>query len=906
MGKEDMRGLAHFISDIRACKSKEAEVKRINKELANIRSKFGEKKGLTGYQKKKYVCKLIFMFLLGHDVEFGHIEAVNLLSSLQYSEKQMGYLFAAVMLNEQHDLMRLVIQAIKTDLTSRNELHVSLALHCISNIGGKETAAEVSTLVQRLLVADESPNTVKKKAALAMLRLYREAPEQVAIAEYTPRVIQLLTSPDTGVVTSTTSLLTSLASNNPDEYSSCVPVAVNKLHRIVMANMEQEDYVYFQIPAPWLTVKLLRLLQLFPFPDDQPVAARMNETLQRLLARVKELPPPRPDGRPSRVRVQYFNANHACMFEAMNLIAHYDNNADLQLRACTLLGDFLVHKETNMRFLALEGLSVMATTEYSHKAVKKHQASIIRALKMETDTTVQRRAADVLYALCDSDSVERIVDELLAFIERVDYAVREELALKIAILAERFVKDYAWYVDVMLRLIKRAGDHVAPEVWYRVIQVVVNRQDVQDYAAKTCYEALLDPAVHESMINVAGYVIGEFGHLIANDPNSSPTKQLEVIQMHYPMVSSQTRALLLSTYVKLANLFPEIKSHVLQVLKTAHFLKNSDAELQQRANEYVQLLQVGNSDVLPAVLEEMPPFTDAQTTLLQRLETKRTTVAEATGNLAARKRQAGKKIELGEVSAVAVSAVPAKSETTVINNDAFFEKFYLVNDGVLYENPVLQIGVKSEFHGNLGRVTVFYGNRGDAPITNVSTRTYVPNTPDALRLDVRTLESTIAPGVQLQQQISVECITQFSDAPVLEVNLMYQGRAVVLALKLPVLLNKFIQPLATPMDASTFFKKWNQLGGPPREVRQIIKAKEPIEQDKLEEKVIAFGLPPMPDIDPKPQNLVCAGIIHTSNAQIGALLRVEPNVDAQMYRFTLRTSVDAASVILSNLLVANF
>lgn len=43
--------------------------------------------------------------------------------------------------------------------------------------------------------------------------------------------------------------------------------------------------------------------------------------------------------------------------------------------------------------------------------------------------------------------------------------------LKIAILAERFVTDYSWYVDVMLRLIKRAGDHIAPEVWYRVIQV---------------------------------------------------------------------------------------------------------------------------------------------------------------------------------------------------------------------------------------------------------------------------------------------------------------------------------------------------------------------------------------------------------------------------------------------------
>ena len=42
---DGMRGLAVFISDIRNCKSKEAEVKRINKELANIRSKFKVSKG---------------------------------------------------------------------------------------------------------------------------------------------------------------------------------------------------------------------------------------------------------------------------------------------------------------------------------------------------------------------------------------------------------------------------------------------------------------------------------------------------------------------------------------------------------------------------------------------------------------------------------------------------------------------------------------------------------------------------------------------------------------------------------------------------------------------------------------------------------------------------------------------
>ena len=43
--------------------------------------------------------------------------------------------------------------------------------------------------------------------------------------------------------------------------------------------------------------------------------------------------------------------------------------------------------------------------------------------------------------------------------------------LKVAILAEKYATDYKWYVDVILNLIRLAGDYVSEEVWYRVIQI---------------------------------------------------------------------------------------------------------------------------------------------------------------------------------------------------------------------------------------------------------------------------------------------------------------------------------------------------------------------------------------------------------------------------------------------------
>ena len=44
---------------------------------------------LDGYNKKKYVYKLLYVHLLGYDVEFGHMEAVNLITSPIYSEKSV-------------------------------------------------------------------------------------------------------------------------------------------------------------------------------------------------------------------------------------------------------------------------------------------------------------------------------------------------------------------------------------------------------------------------------------------------------------------------------------------------------------------------------------------------------------------------------------------------------------------------------------------------------------------------------------------------------------------------------------------------------------------------------------------------------------------------------------------------
>lgn len=908
-----MRGLAVFISDIRNCKSKEAEVKRINKELANIRSKFKGDKTLDGYQKKKYVCKLLFIFLLGHDIDFGHMEAVNLLSSNKYTEKQIGYLFISVLISSNSDLINLINQSIKNDLAARNPVHVSLALQCIANVGSKDMAEAFGHDIPKLLVSGDTLDVVKQSAALCLLRLFRTDPNIIPSGEWTSRIIHLLNDQHMGVVTAASSLIDALVKKNPEEYKGCVALAVSRLSRIVTSSYTDfQDYTYYFVPAPWLSVKLLRLLQNYPPPDDPGVRGRLNECLETILNKAQEPPKSK--------KVQHSNAKNSVLFEAISLIIHNDSEPNLLVRACNQLGQFLTHRETNLRYLALESMCLLATSEFSHDAVKKHQETVINALKTERDVSVRQRAVDLLYAMCDRSNSEDIVLEMLTYLETADYSIREEMVLKVAILAEKYATDYKWYVDVILNLIRLAGDYVSEEVWYRVIQIVINREDVQGYAAKTVFEALQAPACHENMVKVGGYILGEFGNLIAGDARSAPLVQFRLLHSKYHLCSQGTRALLLTTYVKFINLFPEIKTVIEDIFKTDSNLRSSDAELQQRACEYLALSKVASLDVLATVLEEMPPFPEKESSgLLNLLKKKRPgavpenpeikssedghepkSIPKANVNLDTSNTSGGSADLLG-LGFGGGPAAPAP-EVSNTNGNGFTQepvtnnlsKFYCKNNGVLYENETIQIGVKTECRGNLARLAIFYGNKTSFPFLNFQPNvTLGPELTNSVQLQVKTVDSTVEAGAQFQQMVNIECTTDFTAQPDLNVNFTCNGKGHKVPLKIPISVNKFMEP--TEMDGNNFFARWKNLSIPGQEAQKIYKAVYPMDPTQVKTKLIGYGFSILEGIDPNPDNYVCAGIIHTKTVQIGCLLRLEPNKSANMYRLTIRTSKDSVS-----------
>lgn len=90
------------------------------------------------------------------------------------------------------------------------------------------------------------------------------------------------------------------------------------------------------------------------------------------------------------------------------------------------------------------------------------------------------------------------------------------------------------------------------------------------------------------------------------------------------------------------------------------------------------------------------------------------------------------------------------------------------NNGVLFENDLIQIGVKSEFRQNLGRLGLFYGNKTSAPLQNfVPTLLWSDEQAAKLSIQMKPVEPVLEAGAQIQQMINAECIDDYTGTSLL-------------------------------------------------------------------------------------------------------------------------------------------
>lgn len=610
-----LRGLNIFVHEVRNTQNHEEEALRVDKEVKKVRSKFLSKSNLSGYERKKNLFKLLFIKLLGYEVNFGYKEIASLVAGKKYSEKYTGYVTLAILVPEyEDDVFRGLKDVIKKDLYSANESVQALALNLLGGLANPELAKALITDVLKLSLGESKSITsnTRKKALLALLRIYRKyknsfdnvkswiAPLNMALDKY---------GNDLSVVNSALSLIEGVVSLSYSKHWDRLGLNIIRiLSNLVVGKNCSKDYLHFMVPHPWLQIKALKILGQLTVSKDPEFLSLLTVTLTEIIGKTVV------GGVKNKKITEY-----SILFEAINVIIKYKRviDLDLQYQVLSLVVMFIEDDESNIRYMALDMMTNILVLPGSEDALKQQIDKILAALD-DLDVSIRRRALDLLYLMCNTNNVGEIIGELLDYSEKTDMQIKEELILKIAILAEKFAPDLNWYIDVIIRLLTQSGDYITDDIWWRVCQIVTGfggagrDPALQQYAVGTIVAALQTPNAHKNLIKLGAYVLPEFGLNVV-----PANKTFALLHKHFEAGSVETKCMLFDAYLKIA-------SHVLKKDENASdaeqetlgeittvfdiHVDNIEAELQKRAFEYSGVLGLGDAGLLDSLLQPMPAF----------------------------------------------------------------------------------------------------------------------------------------------------------------------------------------------------------------------------------------------------------------------------------------------------------
>jgi AP-2 complex subunit alpha len=240
--------------------------------------------------------------------------------------------------------------------------------------------------------------------------------------------------------------------------------------------------------------------------------------------------------------------------------------------------------------------------------------------------------------------------------------------------------------------------------------------------------------------------------------------------------------------------------------------------------------------------------------------------------------------------------------------------------GVLFENALLQVGVKHEYVGAQGRISVFFGNLSKSPLTHF--RAIVEDC-EHLRVQKQGTQGlldpeedggcTVAVRTQAKLLLIIEVTAPFDDAPAMRVSFETEdGEVHEYPLRLPVVATCFMEPVT--LEPGAFMQRWKSLEGQDRECQEVVKT--PPNAPAIDEEymsriahIVTEGLKfgRCQGCDPTPWTVSGAATFRTgakdmngNNINVGCLVRVEANPQAGAFRVTTRTLHPLCSKAVKN------
>ncbi|XP_051137261.1 AP-4 complex subunit epsilon-like [Andrographis paniculata] len=568
-----------LIKSIGEARSKSEEDRIVLREIETLKSRLSNPNN-PKFKLKEYIIRLIYVEMLGHDASFGYIHAVKMTHDENLVLKRTGYLAVTLFLNEDHDLIILIVNTIQKDLKSDNYLVVCAALNAVCRLINEETIPAVLPQVVELL--GHSKEAVRKKAVMALHRFYQKAPGSVShlISNFRKR----LCDNDPGVMGAALCPLYDLIVADCDAYRDLVVSFVNILKQISERKLPK-SYDYHQMPAPFIQIKLLKILALLGSGEK-----RASEQMYTILGDIM------------RRSDSTTNIGNAILYECICCVSSLHPNPKLLEAAADGIAKFLKSDSHNLKYLGIDALSRLI--KISPEVAEQHQLAVIDCLE-DPDDTLKRKTFELLYKMTKSSNVEVIVDRMIDYMISInDSHYKTEIASRCVELAEQFAPSNQWFIQTMNKVFEHAGDLVNAKVAHNLMRLIAEGfgedddtadSQLRSSAVESYLRIMGEPKLPSAFLQVICWVLGEYGTADGKYSASYITGKLCDVAEGHPednTVKAYAVSALMKIYCfeiaagKTVDMLPECQSLIDELLAS------HSTDLQQRAYELQSILSL--------------------------------------------------------------------------------------------------------------------------------------------------------------------------------------------------------------------------------------------------------------------------------------------------------------------------
>jgi AP-4 complex subunit epsilon-1 len=327
-------------------------------------------------------------------------------------------------------------------------LDVSMALVIISRLIGEEMIPPLLPLVREKL--KHPKELVRKKALLALHHFYRSSPSSVSHLKNDIR--HALSDPDPGVMEAALVLLTDVIKDEPHKNKDLTSPFLNILSQVINRRLPSQ-FEYHSVPAPWIQIRLLRILAVLG-ADDVKKSEEMYSVIELALASAE----------------CNSNIGQAITYECIRTITSIYYHPPLVQKAANSVARFLVASNNNWKYLGINALASLVQIE--PKYALDHQMIVIDCLD-DPDETLKRKTLDLLYTMTNPANLIVITEKMIAYLRKTsDEFVKVDLVTKITELAEKFAPDNSWFIECMNSVFELGGDFVRREVAHNMMRII--------------------------------------------------------------------------------------------------------------------------------------------------------------------------------------------------------------------------------------------------------------------------------------------------------------------------------------------------------------------------------------------------------------------------------------------------